>query len=408
MSGPLSGVRVLDFSGAVTGPFCTMLMGDLGADIIKIESSGGDILRHLNVTFRAGMGSWFVSFNRNKRSILLDLKHPAAKKTILQMAAQSDVLVQNFRPGVMERLGLDYTTVRTYNPKIVYLSISGFGAEGPYAQKPCYDPVIQGMSGLAFVQGGKDKPTFVRMALADKMTSLNAIYHVLAALVAAERQGVGQEIKLSMLESLLSFIAPDCMFGYAFVPDDEFRHLSMSDAALQPMPTKDGYIIACAATNDQWERMCRAMGKPEWIAEYPTPADRASHIQDIVSGIHALFPQKTSKEWLTIFEAADVPCGPVYTFDEVLQDPQLVFNQTFVEYDHPVAGRVRGVNVPGKFSATPTQVRHHAPSLGEHTIEVLSEFGFTQSEIRSLLETKAATQAQHPPGSGSMRAAGAS
>ncbi|MEW6298484.1 MAG: CoA transferase [Thermodesulfobacteriota bacterium] len=405
MSGPLSGVRVLDFSSAVTGPFCTMLMGDLGADVIKIESAGGDILRHLNVTFKAGVGSWFINFNRNKRSIQLDLKHPDARQTVLRMAAQSDVLVQNFRPGVMERLGLDYAAVRAHNPKIVYLSISGFGAEGPYAHKPCYDPVIQGMSGVAFVQGGKGKPTFVRMAMADKMTSMNAIYHVLAGLVAAERQGIGQEIKLSMLDSLISFIAPDCMFGYTFIPDDEFRHLSIADAVMQPIPTKDGYVIACAATNEQWERMCRAMGKPEWVTQYPTPGDRAAHIADILAALDALFPQKTTKEWLAIFEAADVPCGPVYTFDEVLQDPQLAINQTFVEYDHPVAGRVRGVNVPGKFSATPTRVRHHAPGLGEHTVEILREFGLTPGQIAALLEANVATQAPSPCENGLARAA---
>jgi crotonobetainyl-CoA:carnitine CoA-transferase CaiB-like acyl-CoA transferase len=407
MGGPLSGVRVLDFSSVVTGPFCTMLMGDLGAEIIKIESAGGDILRHLNVTFKGGLGSWFVNFNRNKRSIQLDLKHPAAREAILHMATQSDVLVQNFRPGVMERLGLDYPAVQAHNPKIVYLSISGFGAEGPYAHKPSYDPVIQGMSGLAFVQGGKSQPVFVRMSIADKMTSMNAIYHVLAALVAAGRQGVGQEIKLSMIDSLLSFIAPDCMFGYTFVPDDEFRHLSISDAALQPMATKDGYIIACAATNEQWERMCRAMGQPKWVEQYPTPAARAHHVQELIAGINGLLPQKTSKEWLEIFEAADVPCGPVYTFDEVLQDPQLALNHTFVEYDHPVAGRVRGVNVPGKFSATQTEIRHHAPGLGEHTIEVLSEFGLSHSQIATLLESKAATQGQRPPENGLAQAASA-
>src|SRR5262245_58425537 len=206
MGGPLSGVRVLDFSRVVTGPFCTMLMGDLGADIIKIESAGGDILRHLNLTFKGGIGSWFINLNRNKRSIQLDLKQHEAGEIILRMVEHSDVLVQNFRPGVMERLGLDYQTVQKYNFKIVYLSISGFGAEGPYAHKPCYDPVIQGMSGLAFVQGGKGQPVFVRMSIADKMTSMNAIYHVLAALIAAERQGIGQEIKLSMIDSLLSFI----------------------------------------------------------------------------------------------------------------------------------------------------------------------------------------------------------
>jgi crotonobetainyl-CoA:carnitine CoA-transferase CaiB-like acyl-CoA transferase len=335
----------------------------------------------------------------------LDLKNPAAREAVLQMAAQSDVLVQNFRPGVMERLGLDYHTVRAANPKIVYLSISGFGAEGPYAHKPCYDPVIQGVSGLAFVQGGKGKPVFMRTAIADKMTSMNAIYHVLAALVAAERQGVGQEIKLSMIDSLLSFLAPDCMFGYTFVPDNEFRHLSMSDAAVQPMPTKDGYIVAVAATNEQWARMCQAMGKPEWVTQYPTPADRISRLQEIGAAIDTLFPQKTSKEWLAIFEAADVPCGPVYTFDDALQDPQLALNQTFLEYDHPVAGRVRGVNVPGKFSATPTEVRHHAPGLGEHTVEVLSELGLSHAHITALLESTAATQGQRPHENGLAQAA---
>ena len=397
MSGPLSGVRVLDFSSVITGPFCTMMMADLGADVLKIESSGGDILRHLSMTFKAGFGSWFVNFNRNKRSIVLDLKQPTARETILAMVKQSDVIVQNFRPGVMERLGLDYPTVREQNPKIVYLSISGFGAEGPYAHKPCYDPVIQGMSGLAFVQGGDGKPTFIRTAIADKMTSMNAVYHVLAALVAADRQGVGQEVTLSMIDSLLSFIGPDTMFGYTFIPDDEYRHLSISNALLQPMRTKDGYIVACAATDDQWKRMCQAMHKPEWIEQYPTPAVRAVHLPDILSAIDTFLPQKTSKEWLAIFEAADVPCGPVYTFDEALRDPQLLQNQTFVEYDHPVAGRIRGVNVPGKFSTTSPQIRHHAPGLGEHTVDILREFDISPSQIATLLETGVATQAQPAP-----------
>ena len=397
MGGPLTGVRVLDFSSVITGPFCTMMMADLGADVIKIEAPSGDILRHLSMTFKAGFGSWFVNFNRNKRSIVLDLKQPTARDTILEMVKQSDVFVQNLRPGVMERLGLDYPTVRAQNPKIVYLSISGFGPEGPYAHKPCYDPVIQGMSGLAFVQGGDGKPTFLRTAIADKMTSMNAVYHVLAALVAAERQGVGQEIKLSMIDSLLSFIGPDTMFGYTFIPDDEHRHLSISNALVQPMRTKDGYIVACAATDDQWQRMCRAMDKPEWIETYPTPAVRAVSLPDILAAIDEFLPQKTSQEWLAVFEDADVPCGPVYTFDEALRDPQLLQNQTFVEYEHPVAGRIRGVNVPGKFSATPPQIRHHAPGLGEHTVEILQEFGLSQRHITTLLEAGVATQEQTAP-----------
>jgi crotonobetainyl-CoA:carnitine CoA-transferase CaiB-like acyl-CoA transferase len=392
MGGPLSGVRVLDFSSAVTGPFCTMLMGDLGADIIKIESADGDIMRQHNMTFKNGVGSWFVNFNRNKRSIQLDLKRPEARDALLHMAARSDVLVQNFRPGVMTRLGLDYPAVRTHNSKIIYLSISGFGPKGPYAHKPCYDPVIQGMSGLSYVQGGQENPTFVRMAIADKLTSMNAIYHVLAALVAAERQGIGQEIQLSMINSTLSFIAPDSMFGHTFIPDDEFRHLSISRATLQPMPTKDGYIVACAATNPQWQRMCRAMGKPEWIEQYPNPKDRVANVNRIMDGIYEIFPQKTSQEWLAIFEAADVPSGPIYTFDEALQDPQLAVSETFVEYDHPLAGRVRGVNVPGKFSATLPSTPRPAPGLGEHTVKILQEFGVSDAHITALLESHVATQ----------------
>lgn len=394
MGGPLSGVRVLDFSSVITGPFCTMMMADMGADVIKVEAPGGDILRHLSMTFKAGFGSWFVNFNRNKRSIVLDLKQPAVRDTILAMVTQCDVMVHNLRPGVMERLGFGYQTVREYNPKLVYLSISGFGPEGPYAHKPCYDPVIQGISGLAFVQGGDGRPTFIRTAIADKMTSMNAVYHVLAALVAADRQGIGQEITLSMIDSLMSFIGPDTMFGYTFIPDDEHRHLSISNALLQPMRTKDGYIVACAATDDQWKRMCTAMGKLEWIAQYPTPAVRAVHLPDILAAIDEFLPQKTSKEWLVIFEAADVPCGPVYTFDEALRDPQLIQNRTFLEYDHPVAGRIRGINVPGKFSVTSPEVRHHAPGLGEHTIDILKEFGIAPARIATLVETGAATQAK--------------
>lgn len=394
MGGPLSGVRVLDFSSVITGPFCTMMMADLGADVIKVEAPGGDILRHLSMTFKAGFGSWFVNFNRNKRSIVLDLKQPAVRETILAMVKQCDVMVHNLRPGVMERLGFGYQTVREHNPKIVYLSISGFGSEGPYAHKPCYDPVIQGMSGLAFVQGGDGKPTFIRTAIADKMTSMNAVYHVLAALVAADRQGIGQEITLSMIDSLMSFIGPDTMFGYTFMPDDEYRHLSISNALVQPMRTKDGYIVACAATDDQWQRMCKAMNKPEWITKYATPAVRAVSLPNILAAIDEFLPRKTSQEWLAIFEEADVPCGPVYTFDEALRDPQLLQNQTFLEYDHPVAGRIRGINVPGKFSVTAPQVRHHAPGLGEHTLDILKEFGIAPAQIATLVETGAATQAQ--------------
>ena len=388
MSGPLSGVRVLDLSSVITGPFCTMMMADMGADVIKIEAPVGDILRHLSMTFKAGFGSWFVNFNRNKRSIVLDLKQSAAR----EMVKQSDVFVQNLRPGVIERLGLGYHAVREQNPKIVYLSISGFGPEGPYAQKPVYDPVIQGVSGLAFVQGGDGKPTFLRTAIADKMTSMNAVYHVLAGLVAVGRQGVGQEIKLSMIDSLMSFLSPDTMFGYTFVPDDEFRHMSISNALVQPMRTKDGYIVAVAATDDQWQRMCRAMGKAEWIETYATPAIRAVSLPQILAAIDEFLPQKTSKEWLAIFEEADVPCGPVYTFDETLRDPQLLLNQTFVEYDHPVAGRIRGVNVPGKFSETAPHIRHHAPGLGEHTVEILKEFGLSPARISTMLETQVAVQ----------------
>jgi len=403
MGGPLSGVRVLDLSSVITGPFCTMMMADLGADVIKIEAPVGDILRHLSMTFKAGFGSWFVNFNRNKRSIVLDLKQPAAQDLILEMVKQSDVFVQNLRPGVIERLGLDYRTVRAQNPKIVYLSISGFGPEGPYAHKPVYDPVIQGLSGLAFVQGGDGRPTFFRTAIADKMTSMNAIYHVLAALLAAERQGIGQEIKLSMIDSLLSFLAPDTMFGYTFVPDDEYRHLSISNALLQPMRTKDGYIVACTATDDQWHRMCRALGRPEWSETYATPAVRAVSLPTILAAIDEFLPQKTSHEWLAILEAADVPCGPVYTFDETLRDPQLQLNQTFVEYEHPVAGRIRGVNVPGKFSETAPQIRHHAPGLGEHTIEILQEFGLGQPQISTMLDTGVAIQEPQEGGSNSVK-----
>lgn len=405
MGGPLAGVRVLDLSSVITGPFCTMMMADLGADVIKIEAPVGDILRHLSMTFKAGFGSWFVNFNRNKRSIVLDLKQPAARDTILEMVKHSDVFVQNLRPGVIERLGLDYQTVRAQNPKIVYLSISGFGPKGPYANKPVYDPVIQGVSGLAFVQGGDGRPTFLRTAIADKMTSMNAIYHVLAGLVAAERQGIGQEIKLSMIDSLMSFLAPDTMFGYTFVPDDEFRHMTISNALVQPMRTKDGYIVAVAATDDQWQRMCRALGKPEWIETYATPAVRAVSLPAILAAIDEFLPQKTSQEWLAIFEAADVPCGPVYTFDEALRDPQLLLNQTFVEYEHPVAGRIRGVNVPGKFSETATQIRHHAPGLGEHTLEILHEFGLSQSQISTMLNNGVAIQESQAGGSNNAKRA---
>jgi crotonobetainyl-CoA:carnitine CoA-transferase CaiB-like acyl-CoA transferase len=380
--GPLAGVRVLDLTQVVSGPFCTQLLGDLGADVIKIESPEGDSMRRNGRPERAGFSAAFINFNRNKRSIVIDVKKEHGRDLVRRLATRADALVENNRPGVADRLGIGYADIRRTNPKIVYCSICGFPPKGRMANHPAYDPVIQGYSGMANVQGGKSgQPTAVKMALADKVSGMTAALGIVSALHAARVRGVGQYIKVPMLEAMMNFAANDTIYGYTFQPDEDFKAQAPKSTTLDPFRTKDGWLTIAPFTDVQFERMCAGLGHPEW---WTGVTDRIERLRGIMRGCAKLFPERPTAEWLPILEEADVPCGPVHTYDTLFDDPEIVANDSFTTYEHPVAGKIRTVTPGPRFSETPAKLFRMPPKLGEHTEEVLREAGIDRTQIEEL------------------------
>ncbi len=377
--GPLKGIRVLDLSLVVSGPFCTMMLGDLGADVIKIEPPEGDMSRNVTVDSRGGIGVGIINYNRNKRGMLIDLKRPGASELFLKMAERSDAVVQNFRPGVVDKLGIGYRAVSARNPKIVYCSIAGYGFTGPYADKPAYDPIIQGLAGVMASQRTQGRPRAVKNIIADKVTAMTAALSITAALLAARAGGTGQHIEIAMMDAVAYYLMPDTMARRTFLPDTPGTPPSMG--TLEPFKTADSFITIAPLTDEQWQRLLDAVGHPEWF-EGDQP--RSERVRRSIKSLIELFPTQPSAHWLEAIEAADVPCGPVNDYDSIWSDPQFAVNQTFVEYQHPRAGLVRAVRSPARFSATPAEFWRHAPALGENTDEILADLGFSGAEIARL------------------------
>jgi crotonobetainyl-CoA:carnitine CoA-transferase CaiB-like acyl-CoA transferase len=380
--GPLAGVRVLDLTQVVSGPFCTQLLGDLGADVIKIEAPEGDSMRRTGRPERAGFTAAFINFNRNKRSIVIDVKKEHGRDLVRRLATRADALVENNRPGVAERLGIGYPDIRRANPKIVYCSICGFAPKGRMANHPAYDPVIQGYSGMANVQGGKsEQPAAVKMALADKISGMTAALSIVSALHAARTRGVGQYVRVPMLEAMMNFAANDTIYGYTFLPEEDFNGQAPRSTTLDPFRTKDGWLTIASFTDAQYERMCAALGHSEW---WTGVADRTERLRGIMRGCAKVFPEKTTAEWLPILEEADIPSGPVHSYDTLFKDEEIVANASFTIYEHPVAGKIRTVTPGPRFSETPAKIFRLPPKLGEHTEEVLREAGIDRSQIEEL------------------------
>jgi crotonobetainyl-CoA:carnitine CoA-transferase CaiB-like acyl-CoA transferase len=387
MPGPLDGYRVVDLTSNVAGPLATMILGDQGADVIKVEAPPGGDATRAGGKRRGGLSASFLNNNRNKRSIVLDLKTRPGLRALLRLAAGADVFVQNFRPGVAERLGVGEKAVRAAAPKIVYVSISGFGEHGPYAERPAYDPVIQGFSGLATVQAGSDeaRPRLVRTILPDKLTAITASQAITAALLARERSGEGQHVRLSMLEAVLAFLWSSDMGSQTFaggepVPQEAASALDLIYA------TKDGYITAAALTDRQWAGLARALDRPEWLDDprFKTPALRQQNIGARLELTQAVLEARPAGEWLERLTAAGVPCGPVLTRNEVIRHPQVAEMGMVAETEHPAAGRLRQARPAARFSATPAAIRRGAPLLGQHTAEILAEIGCSPAEIAEL------------------------
>jgi crotonobetainyl-CoA:carnitine CoA-transferase CaiB-like acyl-CoA transferase len=386
MPGPLHGYRIVDMTSNVAGPLGTMILADQGADVIKVEPPEGDHTRY-GADRRDGFSAGFLNNNRNKRSIVLNLKQPAARRALLRLVETADVFVQNYRPGVVERLGVDEAAVRAVKPNIVYVSVSGFGDQGPYGSKPAYDPLIQAFSGLTTVQAGSDeaRPRLIRTIIPDKLTAITSSQAITAALLARERSGEGQHVRLTMLDAVVAFMWASDMSGQTFVGDEPARQepASALDLIYQ---TADGYITAAVNTDRQWAGLATALGHPEWPddSRFKTTALRHKNIDARLQLTQDALIGRPSAECLERLTAADVPCAPVLTRSQMTRHPQIAAMGTVIETDHPTAGRLRQARPAARFSRTPTEIRRGAPRLGEHTAEILGELGYSPAEVAAL------------------------
>ena len=394
--GPLSGVRVIDVTTVVSGPVCTALLADQGASVIKIEPPEGDITRRT-----AGDGEFtamFVACNRGKRSVALDLKHPAACDVVRRLALVSDVFVQNFRPGAMDRLGLGAEALRALNPRLVYASISGVGESGPYAKQRVYDPVIQSLSGLADVQTDPEtgRPRMVRTIIADKTTGAFAAQAICAALFARERTGEGQHVHLSMLDAMITFLWPEAMSDQAIPGRAKPTGPPRPDLIFR---TTDGFITAGSVSNAEWRGLCTALDKSEWIEDprFRTLAARSANGAERIALVGAVLATRPTQEWLARLAAHDVPCAPVLRRDDVLTDPQVVYNGLIETIDQPGLGPIRQARPAARFDRTPAEIQGPAPSIGEHTEAILAELGFPPGEVAALIASGAASTGKHRP-----------
>jgi crotonobetainyl-CoA:carnitine CoA-transferase CaiB-like acyl-CoA transferase len=387
MPGPLHGYRVVDLTSNVSGPLATMILADQGADVIKVEAPDGGDATRAGGNRRAGFTASFLNNNRNKRSIALDLKRHAALQALMRLIAGADVFVQNFRPGVAERLGVGEDAVRAVSPNIVYVSISGFGEVGPYAAKPAYDPVIQGFSGLATVQAGSDeaRPRLLRTILPDKLTAITASQAITAALLARERTGEGQHVRLSMLEAVVAFLWSSDMGSQTFVGDEPARQEAASVHDLI-YDTADGYMTVAALTDRQWAGLAQVVGHPEWVDDerFKTSTLRQKNIDARLELTQQALLPRPAAEWLERLTAAQVPCGPVLTRNQVIRHPQVEALGLVVETQHRKAGRLRQTRAAARFSKTPAEIRYGAPTLGEHTEEIVAELGYSPEEAAAL------------------------
>ncbi len=384
MTGPLAGYRIIDCTAMITGPLATMILADQGAEVVKIEPPGiGDVMRQL-ATQRGGMSAFFAGCNRSKRSAVLNLRDEAGRALLKRLVAGADVFVQNFRPGVVERLGLDEPALRALRPDLIYVSINAFGETGPFASRPAYDHIIQGMSGMAAVQG-VGAPAYVRNMICDKVTAYTAAQAITAALLARERGHGGQHVRLSMLDASLAFLWPDGMSNHTILEDDVQLRPPLS-AGYVMIQALDGMLSIAIVTDAQWHGLFRAVGRPDLVADvrFATAAGRAVNLVALLAELGGGKVDMKVEEAIERLAAEDVPCGPVLAIDDVAGHPQVVASGALVTSVHPVMGSIREPRPPVRFAATPAAIRHPAPSLGEHTAEVLAELGLSPNEIDAL------------------------
>jgi crotonobetainyl-CoA:carnitine CoA-transferase CaiB-like acyl-CoA transferase len=394
MSGPLKGVRVLDLTGVVSGPFATMFLADQGADVIKIEPIGGDITRRS----RAPIGktnefsALFISSNRGKRSLSIDIKSDAGREVLSKLVSQSDVLVQNFRPGTMERLGLGPDELRKRHPRLIYVSISGVGDSGPYVKKRVYDPIIQALSGFADIQSQPvtQRPQMIRTIVCDKTTAVFTAQAVSSALYAREKTGQGDHIQVAMLDAMISYLWPEGMMQYTVV-GAEATTADPNDRPDLVFKTQDGYITCGTISDSEWQGFCKATGDPELAKDerFSTPGARFVNATARIHKMQDYVGLHTTAEWLERLDAADVPCAPILRRGEIIHNEQVVARGLIAEFEQPTVGMVRQPKPAARFEVNEAVIAGPAPRVGEHSRDVLLDLGYSTGEIDKMVADKA-------------------
>jgi crotonobetainyl-CoA:carnitine CoA-transferase CaiB-like acyl-CoA transferase len=397
MAGPLAGIRVLDLTSVVAGPLATQMLGDMGADVIKIESPEGDAPRHTGPSRSPNMAALFMGLNRSKRSLVLDLKNDAAKDALWRLIANADVFVHSMRPQAIAKLGFSHKTVCAKNPGVVYAALHGYRDGGPYSGQPAYDDVIQGQSGIAALMSEvAGEPLYAPMIIADKTCAIAIAGAISTALFARERTGRGQFVEIPMFEQMVSFVLGEHLFGHNFVPPmGALGYTRVLASWRRPYKTKDGYLCMMAYTQNHWRKFWTVIGKPEVHSDprFDSIASRAKNIVALYELAGSCIADRTTDEWLKLLRELEIPSARMSSLDDVMNDPQLKASGFFKRANHPSEGEILYTDLPVRFSETQTGSTRLQPRLGEHSFEVLREAGFSQKEIETLAASGATIDA---------------
>lgn len=390
VAAPLKHLKIVDMSTVLMGPYATQLLGDLGADVIKVEPREGDTVRGIGPARHAGMGGIFLQVNRGKRSIVLDLKQDEGRAALLKLIEDADLFVYNMRPQVMARLRLSYEDIAAVNPRVVYAGLFGYGQDGPYAARPAYDDLIQGITSLPnlYVAAGANSPRYVPLAVADRVVGLYAVGAMLAAVMHSQRTGEGQRLDVPMFETMAGFVLGDHMGGRVFEPDEgEVGYQRLLSKDRRPYPTKDGYVCAVIYNDRQWRRFFAAFGLGDIMKTDPRFASittRTQHIDEIYAMVADLMLQRTTAECTALLDAADIPVAPLQTVDQLVDDPHLSAKGFYVDMNHPTEGRLKIPGIAAQFSATKAEIGRPAPRLGEQSREILKAAGYSDEAADKL------------------------